>query len=569
MEITNKRVLVLGGAGLVGMAICRRILQEHPDELIVASLTEEESVEACNTLSAETDSDAIITPTWGDIFLRAELQNIPRRQLLDDPEARWKIIEDVLGDFNEEVLQRSQLYQMLKQFRPHIVIDCINSATAVAYQDVFKTYFRLSRDLEKARKSGKADRQFVDGVEQLLCTLYVPQLIRHVQILYEAMKRVKTEFYFKIGTSGTGGMGLNIPYTHSEEKPSRVLLSKSSVAGAHTMLLFLMARTPDAPITKEIKPTAAIAWKRIQYGPIRRGGTPIHLYDCPPENAVRLEKVLRLHDGSCATPLDDEILKSVYIDTGENGIFSRAEFAAISSSGQMELITPEEIARNVVYEIKGGNTGHDIINALDNATMGPTYRAGLMRQRALKLMQELIEKHNCESIAFELLGPPRLSKLLYEAYLLRLCFKTMEAVRVTDEETLAAELEKRILEDRKLRAEILSIGIPILLKDGKRLLRGPEIKIPPYRGTEEEEITPERIEKWAFDGWVDLRVENMRIWRKRMEDIFDEINAIPENDTSSQFDRDRRYWLEDEQIDIGKVAGWILGHEEQGARMKD
>ena len=35
--------------------------------------------------------------------------------------------------------------------------------------------------------------------------------------------------------------------------------------------------------------------------------------------------------------------------------------------GQMEFITPEEIARVVVYEIKGGNTGHDVIDALDNS----------------------------------------------------------------------------------------------------------------------------------------------------------------------------------------------------------
>ncbi|RME01011.1 MAG: short-chain dehydrogenase, partial [Calditrichaeota bacterium] len=347
------------------------------------------------------------------------------------------------------------------------------------------------------------------------------------------------------------------------------LLSKSAVAGAHTLLLFLMARTPDAPITKEIKPTAAIAWKKIQYGPIKRGGKPIQLYDCPPENAVRLQKTIKLHDRSCTRPLDHEELKSVYIDTGENGIFSREEFAAISSSGQMELITPEEIARNVVYEIKGGNTGHDIINALDNATMGPTYRAGMMRQRALNLMQELIDKHQCDSIAFELLGPPRLSKLLFEAHLLRLCFKTMENVRNTPAEELSAALEKRIIEDQKLRAEIISIGIPILMTDGRTLLRGPEIKIPPYRGKEELEVNDDNINRWALEGWVDLRPENMKIWRNRMNEIFEEINRIPEYDTSSQFDRDRRYWLEDKEINIGKVAGWILANEERGARMKD
>ncbi len=568
MEIMNKRVLVLGGAGLVGMAICRKVLKENPDELIVASLTEAESTEACRILRDELQPDTIITPVWGDIFLPESLQGMSRRELMESADARQRLIDDVLGELSAEVLERSHLYQLISRFRPHLVVDCINSATAVAYQDIFNSYFHLKSHLSTIRETGEMSEGFLGEVEKLLCTLYVPQLIRHVQILYEAMRKVRTEFYFKIGTSGTGGMGLNIPYTHSEEKPSRVLLSKSSIAGAHTMLLFLMARTPDAPITKEIKPTAAIAWKKIAYGPVRKGGKPIELYDCPPEQAVALEGKIPLHDDNVARKLDGEVLKSVYIDTGENGIFSQAEFAAISSTGQMEVITPEEIARNVVYEIKGGNTGHDIINALDNATMGPTYRAGLLRQRALKIMQDLVEKHQCDSVAFELLGPPRLSKLLYEAHLLKLGFKTMEAVRDAEPAELAEKLEKIISENQKLRAQIISIGLPILMPDGKKILRGPVIKIPPFRGTEEIEINQESVERWAYDGWIDLREKNMQTWKKRMVEIFEELNTIPEGDTSSQFDREWTYWLDEGEINIGKVVGWILDHEEKGARMK-
>ncbi|MFQ5633243.1 MAG: short-chain dehydrogenase, partial [bacterium] len=498
MEIKGKRVLVLGGAGLVGMAICRQMFAENPDEMIVASLTEKEAQEACDILRFETKTDVILTAVGGNIFLRDSLQAHSRQQLLNDADERQMLIDDVLGEFNEEVLHRSFLFQLIKRFRPHIIVDCVNSATAVAYQDVFTSYFRLTGHLKNARESKKADNEFISEVERLLCTLYVPQLIRHVQILYEAMRQVKTEYYFKIGTSGTGGMGLNIPYTHSEEKPSRMLLSKSSVAGAHTMLLFLMARTPDAPITKEIKPTAAIAWKKIAYGTIYKHGEPIKIYDCPPESATELQDKIVLKDDKCAIHLTDEKLESVYIDTGENGIFSQGEFEAISLSGQMELITPEEIARNVVFEIKGGNTGHDIINALDNATMGPTYRAGVMRQGALEMMAELQQEHRCESVAFELLGPPRLSKLLYEAQLLKLAVKNLVVLRNTEPKQLTKLLEKIIVENRKLRSSIISIGIPILMPDGKKLLRGPVIKIPPYRGFGAIEVTGENIEKWAY-----------------------------------------------------------------------
>jgi len=569
MEITNKRVLLLGGAGLVGMAIGREILKKHPDEVVIASISEPEANAACEQLIAETQTDVIVTPAWGDIFLPEALQGMTREQLMQDPEARQLLINDVLGELTPEVLERSHLFQMIRRFRPHIVIDCINSATAVAYQDIFTNYYRLSNHLEKARAEQQAGSEFIAAVEQMLCTLYVPQLIRHVQILYEAMRRVRTEYYFKIGTSGTGGMGLNIPYTHSEEKPSRMLLSKSSIAGAHTLLLFLMARTPDAPITKEIKPTAAIAWKKISYGPIKRKGKPIQLYDCTPESAVKLKDKLALHDNSCAQKLANAVLESVAVDTGENGIFSREEFKAITSPGQMEFITPEEIAHNVIYEIKGGNTGHDIINALDNATMGPTYRAGIMRQGALKLMMELEKKHHCDSIAFELLGPPRLSKLLYEAHLLKICFKTMEAVRSAPEAELSKKLEQRIFDNKKLRSQIISIGIPILLADGQSLLRGPEIKIPPFRGQEELDIDAESIDHWADSGWVDLREKNMAAWKKRMHEIFEEIASIPESDTSSQFVRNRRFWKEDEELNVGKVVGWILANEEKGARMKE
>src|SRR5258707_4125616 len=114
------------------------------------------------------------------------------------------------------------------------------------------------------------------------------------------MVKAGTRAYVKIGTSGTGGMGLNIPYTHSEEKPSRVLLSKNALAGAHTLLLFLMARTPGGPITKEIKPAAAIPWKRIGYGEVPRGGRPVPRYGIDPARAqpVAPGPVFRLPDAA-------------------------------------------------------------------------------------------------------------------------------------------------------------------------------------------------------------------------------------------------------------------------------
>ncbi len=412
MEIKGKTVLVMGGWGLVGSAICRRLIPEKPEKIIISSLLKSEALDAVDQLRKEfPDHDPdFFVPFHGNIFVREQFKDLPREEVLGNSERRRVLISDTLGELSEEVLKSSTIYNLLTDYRPEVVIDCINSATAIAYQDLFQSSRSLLKELDRA-KDGLKSQDFTtqqtlfESVERLLCTLYTPQLIRHVQILYRSMHDAETKIYVKIGTSGTGGMGLNIPYTHSEEKPSSVLLSKSAVAGAHTLLMFLMGRTPDAPITKEIKPTAAIAWKKIAYGKIMKRGKPILLQDCLPDKPYRIDSNLELKNTEKVIRTNEE-LSSVFVDTGENGLFSRGEFEAITTPGQMEYVTPEEIAEDVIYEIKGGNTGHDIINALDNATLSPTYRAGYLFHSAYKKMKQLEEEHNVDSVAFELLGPP-------------------------------------------------------------------------------------------------------------------------------------------------------------------
>ncbi len=568
MDIQNKSVLVLGGWGLVGSAVCRQMMPEKPKRIIVTSLFEHEAKEAVQTLRREYPKAGknFFVPWWGNIFVRHVLKDTPRDEILQNVQMRAMLIDDLLDELTRPVLERSSIWKLLDQFKPDIVVDCINSATGIAYQDIFHT----AREVRKALRSTKPGKEagVLDQTERLLATLYVPQLIRHVQILYRTMQIVGTTTYVKIGTSGTGGMGLNIPYTHSEERPSSVLLSKSAVAGAHTMLLFLMGRTPDAPITKEIKPTAAIAWKKIDFGEIRKRGKAIELIDCPIENGLKITSTLKLRDKDIHTEPTHENLRSVYIDTGENGVFSRGEFEAISTPGQMEFVTPEEIAESVLFEIKGGNTGHDIINALDNATLAPTYRAGFMFEAATREMKRLEKKHQTDSIAFEFLGPPRLSKLLYEAYLLKLACGGFREVVQTPAKTLSAKLEVLIRENIKVRSQIISIGIPILLSDGKTILRGPDIKIPPYRGENELPVTEQSLNAWAHDGWVDLRAKNMEHWKKRFEIIKEQVELTPVGETSSRQMRNSAYWESFKEIDPGKLVGWIFSEEEKGKRMK-
>ncbi len=564
MDIRGRNLLVLGGYGLVGTAVCRAALAHEPARLVVASLRRREAESAVETLRADfPKSGTRILPAWGDVFLRAEWQEPsdgrhPREAVLADAAMRQRLIADILDELSEEIVAASLLARLILGHFPgldkapaHVIVDCMNTATGVAYQNIY----RQAEQVRGALAGEVSSADLGARVENLLAALYIPQLVRHTQIYYEAMRRAGTQALIKVGTSGTGGMGFNIPYTHGEERPSRVLLSKSAVAGAQTLLLYLLARTPKAPlIVKEIKPTAAVAWKEIAYGPIRRGGRPMALYDCPPESAVSAETpASRAMEGDFGRATG-KVLESVYIDTGENGLFSTAEFQTLTTLGQMEFITPEEIAADVIREILGGNTGHDVIAALDSASSGPTYRAGFLREAALSRMRQLELEHKVESVAFELLGPPRLSKLLFEAQLLKRTTRSISDFLNRDPAGMAMALEREVQENAGVRQQIISIGLGVLMPDGERLLRGPLLKA-------------DRAE----EGWVDLTPANLLRWQNRLTELRRELQSANSRESSSRLDRaypGARRWSDDDHFEIGEIAGWIFNNEERGRRGK-
>src|SRR5690606_57227 len=125
------------------------------------------------------------------------------------------------------------------------------------------------------------------------------------------------------------------------------------------------------------------------------------------------------------------------------------------------------------------------------------------------------------SVALGRLGPPELSKLLFEAQLLRECFGTIEDTlaeggrpRTADE---LAEIVSARLSLSTVRALAPSIGIPILTADGRTLLRGPRINVPAVSGyTTAVPLDPQAVDRWASRGWIDLRPANLGRWIDRL-----------------------------------------------------
>ena len=564
MDIRGKTVMVLGGYGEVGLAVCRRLFDEGPGALLVTSLLRHEAESAVAQLSQEAPLDCALVPLFGNIFVRWSLKDLSRQELQADPGHVSAMIADSMGELTEEILTSSTLYRFIVDNRPHIIVDCINTATGLAYQNIYQSYAQFSRTLHDLSATAEQVRA---NALSVLSAVSIPPLIRHVQILNEAMKRAGTGVYLKMGTTGTGGMGLNIPYTHGEEQPSRMLLSKTAVAGAHSLLLFLMARTPGCTIVKELKPAAVITWKGVGKGKILKRGRTVPMVDCPPDQAYQLKTGALFDFGktTSGTAIAGRELEGVYIDTGENGLFSADEFKAVTTLGLMESVTPEEIADAATLEILGMGTGKDVVSAISGAVMGPTYRAGFMRHTVIREVEALGE----QGIAYELVGPSRVTKLIFEANLLKRCCGTIQKALASSPESLSQSLQQEVFLNRELRADALSVGIAVLLADGKTLLFA--TRPDPNKGWEMEpwEVTPENIEKWVYREWVDLRVANMTRWQERFQGILTEIEAAS-GETGSHFDRSRWFWRQDSGgeilIDPGEVVGLVFANEARGGR---
>jgi len=590
---TGETFLVLGGGGMIGRQVVHEIARElKPRWVILCSLHQKEVREAIDFFRREFPYVRFLG-FWGDVFIRAQW-NVAERQtrmtrsrLLDSSEYRAALYDDLFGDL-EDAYSRSQLVQLILEHKPDVVIDSINTATSISYQDIYaasdsakKRFSAVAAELEglnapdgEAEEPDAANRappaqqrrmtELVCSAEQaldrLLISQSVPQLVRHVLLLNRAMSEAETRLYLKVGTTGTGGMGLNIPYTHSEDKPSVSLMSKTAIAFAHTGLMFLMARTPGGPVVKEIKPGAMVGYANITQRAIHERGKPVYVFT---DRLEPLGAALTVHEPE----RDFERLGKLHmvvVDTGENGVFTGGEFEAITHLWQMEFITPEEIARQAVLEIKGSNTGHDVIAAIDGAVMNPTYRAGYLRHRALEDVARLEETTDTHSVALGQLGPPELGKLLWEAYLLKLQYVTLSAVMDESEEALACELYARVQSDDALRRTITSVGLPILTPDGCALMRGPLIRIPESPNVSTIPISLPNMEKWADKGWVDLRPKNMRRWQQRFQRMRRDSQRLKGRGSAAFV---REAYLSDEIL-IGEVVAWIFNNEELGHRIK-
>jgi len=148
---------------------------------------------------------------------------------------------------------------------------------------------------------------------------------------------------------------------------------------------------------------------------------------------------------------------------------------------------------------------------------------------------------------------------------LKLRYETLRAVLKHQPEELSEELSELIQSDEfdQMCQTIISLGLPILLPDGRQIIRGPRISIP-ERIEPDVRITEKDVDAWAQKGWVDLRPQNMALWQERFEKMERSRQDIRGRGSAAVTIEGYIY----DNIRIGEVVGWIFNNEQDGYRIK-
>ena len=547
--IKDSTILILG-AGQIGRAACIEILKRHPKELILHTLEEEEAKVSKNwikqncPLNLKKEIDCKLKISFGDV-------------LIAYPESESQELNYRFGIFTDKVCESSPLWKLIKKHKPDMIVDGINTATVVGYgRDPYTDSRELKRILESKELPDPIEVR--KKIEDGLLSEAIPQLIRFIQVLHKAMIHFEIKRFVKISTSGLGGMGFNIAYTHGdtgEPGLSTKLLGKVAATGIFNQLLWTLSRTPGLDI-KVIIPTALVGWDSIvtnveaeiktqKEEPITRSRVP--LYDCVQPLDLTNDNIFSTHKSKKLKGF----LEMVAIDSGENGHYALGDMTTITTLGQMGCVTKEEIGMAVAESLEG-STKYDICTALDAACLGPSLNAAFERKFLLTQMHEKDKKMKTSSVSIGNLGP-EVTKHLWELEILKVLCSSLTKVVKCKAKEVAKNAEMLILNnDKGLRQQILSLQMPILL-EGNRILLGATWHIPEDR---EPKNILENMDRWADDGWVDLRTKRISYWQAQIKKV---IKLYKEFSISEvvQLNRNWHSFSLNSDFNVGEVLGFI------------
>jgi hypothetical protein len=129
MEIADRTIVVLGGSGLVGTAVCRELLGRRPARLVLVSRRKHKGEDLAHSLRAQNpEARTQIIPVCGDVFLRAEWHRdgeVSREDILADAKNRLRLVADVLDPLDEDIIGASLLTQIIRGAVPGLSVTSV------------------------------------------------------------------------------------------------------------------------------------------------------------------------------------------------------------------------------------------------------------------------------------------------------------------------------------------------------------------------------------------------------------------------------------------------------------
>lgn len=248
-----------------------------------------------------------------------------------------------------DLTKPGELEQLIQEVKPDVIVNTINLATIFS-------------------------EQLGDGYREL---------VRWYVRLYQALAKTKQKLvYIQVGTTGSGGLGFNIPFTHGASLEDLPIIHKAASAGIGTGLLLMLSRSfGDRIRVAEVKPGLAIF-----------NSTPV------------------------VTETDSYQL--VVLDGGESGHYTYQEVALLTSF--MGFATVDEVTNRIIRVMEHRRTlarivPYDLIAALNATIISSSDGDGKQKKEVLQLLRRLTKPDAV--LATGNLGPPSITRDLILAHL--------------------------------------------------------------------------------------------------------------------------------------------------------
>src|SRR4051794_7586167 len=115
----TKTLLILGGAGMVGMQVAREAARElKPSRIVIASLRQNEVDEVVAALRDEIGG-VEFAGAAGDISLPQSLQGIDRREIIANPATYDQLFNEIFS--RDADYTKSALFQLIDRYRPDVI----------------------------------------------------------------------------------------------------------------------------------------------------------------------------------------------------------------------------------------------------------------------------------------------------------------------------------------------------------------------------------------------------------------------------------------------------------------